>query len=134
MLWSGPESRPVVILVVDSDDDHELSTVLARGNEVGERYSGEWGSGQSDGGWLVGFRLFRPSSGFERVLTTDAVHRELVEAILDVPHLVAIVPQAMAGETGTPAAIGARLDDSLVIEVEQRSAHVARLLAPHRNN
>lgn len=97
-------------------------------------FSGEWGTGQRDGRWLVGFRLFKPGDGFERLLITDDVHRDLLEAILDVPHVVAILAQATTSDAKTDTAIAARIGGSLTVEVEHRSAHVAHVLAPRGTN
>jgi hypothetical protein len=95
-------------------------------------FCGEWGTGQSDGRWLVGFRLFEHGGGFERLLVTGDVDRELLEAILVVPHLVAVVPQAVSKDADAVLASGLR--DALAVEVRQRSSHVARLLAPRGTN
>lgn len=88
-----------------------------RGPRGGAR--GEWGTGQRNGSWLIGFRLFAPDDDLEQLLLTDDVSESLLEAILDVPHLVVIVP---------------RLGDPVVARVTERSSHVARLLSPRGTN
>jgi hypothetical protein len=77
-------------------------------------------------------RVFALDGGLERLFITDDVPRDLLAAILDVPHLVAIVPQALAiaCAANTATAIAAGAEGSLLIEVQQRSREVARLLAP----
>jgi hypothetical protein len=125
----------MIILVVDDGDDHELTSVLAEEEHVPSRRFGcEWGTGRCDGRWLVGLRLFKPGGGLERLLFTEDVDRELLEATLDVPHVVAIVPQAIARDAKAATAVLPRLSKCLVVEVDQRSAHVARLLAPRGSN
>jgi len=124
---------PIVVLVVDDGDDHDLAAVLAQNHVPNNGFRGEWGAGQGNGRWLVGFRLVMPVDCFARLLITD-VRRELLEAIIDVPHIVAIVAQATAGDASTAAAIALRLGGSLTVEVAHRSAHVARRLAPRGTN
>lgn len=60
---------------------------------------------------------------------TVNIHRELLEAILDVPHLVAIMPEEIAGEANEAEAVILRLGGALMIEVQHRSAQVAQVLA-----
>jgi hypothetical protein len=96
----------VIMLAVAAGDHVRLSGSLR----------GEWGTGQRGGSWLVGVRVFGPAAAAERLLFTDDVDRALLEAILDVPHLVVIAPT---------------LGDPIVVEVTARSSHVARLLSRH---
>jgi len=135
MLWPGATGLPTIVLVVDDAGDRELVAAVAlTDNDPGRRVSGQWGTGQHGCRRLVGFRLFTSGDGFELLLITHDVHRELLEAILDVPHWVALVAQGVAGDATTAAAIAPRLGDGLIVRVEQRSAHVARLLAPRGMN
>ena len=60
---------------------------------------------------------------------TDNVHRELLEAILEVPHLVAVLPRELAGDANTYEDMAPRLGGSLMIEVQDRSPQVAKVLA-----
>jgi hypothetical protein len=131
----SPQDLPMIVLVVRDGGDPALAALLASAaGEPSRRFSAEWGTGQRDGRWLLGLRLFNPGDRFERLLITDDVRRELLEAILDVPHHVALVAEPMVGAPG-PAGTGDRpLGRSLVVEVRQRSTHVANLLAPRGTN
>jgi hypothetical protein len=66
----------------------------------------------------------------------DSSERELLDAILDAPHLVAIVSQAVAGDEDpcSAANVAAWLGGALIVGVQQRSRHVSRLLAPRGTN
>jgi hypothetical protein len=135
MLWPRPDDLPMIIVVVDDGDDRELTAVLGQEEQwPSRRFGCEWGTGRCDGRWLVGLHLFTPGGGFERLLFTDDVDRELLEATLAVPHVVAIMPQAIAGDARAATALAARLSESLVVEVDRPSAHVARLLSPRGTN
>jgi hypothetical protein len=127
--------QPTIVLVLGDGSDRELSAVLDRTDHAASaRFGGEWGTGHDGGHWLVGFRLFELGGGFERLLLTADIQRELLDAILDVPHLVAIVPQPVAGDADTNAVLASCLGGALTVEVRQRSAYVARLLVPRGAN
>jgi hypothetical protein len=130
----SPDGRQLILLVVDDGGDDELTAILAHDRVNGRGFSGEWGTGQRGGRWLVGFRLFEPTAGFQRVLLTDGVDRDLLEAIVDVPHRVALVPQATAGDANAETVLPSHLGRALIVDIEQRSVHVAHLLAPRGNN
>src|SRR4051794_13131522 len=95
----------MIILVVDDSDDDELTAIVARENMVpSDNFGGLWGTGQRDGFWLIGFQLIELGAGDEgiqRQFFTDNIHREFLDAILDVPHLVAIMPSEIAGDART---------------------------------
>jgi hypothetical protein len=135
MIW-GRESDPaLLIVVVDDKDDNALTTVIARENMVpSQRFGGVWGNGQKDGCWLISFRLVELGGGLERDWFTSNIYRELLEAILDVPHLVAVVPEEIAGDARTPEAIAPRLGGSMIVEVDAASPQVAEVLAERDGN
>lgn len=89
MLIGDPESDAMmIILVVDDQDDDELAAIVARENMVpADNFGGVWGTGQRDGYWLVAFQLIELGGGAERRFFTGNVHPELLDAVLDVPHL-----------------------------------------------
>ena len=87
------------------------------------------GTGERDGYWLVAFQLVELGGGVERQFFTDNIHRELLEAVLDVPHLVAILPRELAGDADTAEDVAPRLGGSLMVEVQDRSPQVERVLA-----
>jgi hypothetical protein len=72
--------------------------------------------------------------GIEREFFTDNIHRALLEAILDVPHLVAILPSELAGNAKTLADVKPRLGGSLIAEVQERSPQVERVLVEHSDD
>lgn len=51
------------------------------------------------------FHLIQLGGGVERHWFTDNIHRPLLEAVLDVPHLGAIVPEEIAGDAESPEEI-----------------------------
>lgn len=128
-----PDEQPIIILVVDDEDDDDLAAIVAREDMFpSERFGGVWGSGERDGNWLVAFQLIElgaGDTGFSRQYVTDNVHRELLEAVLNVPHIVAIMPGEIAADANTAADVAPRLGGALLVEVEQRSPQVARILA-----
>ena len=103
------DGLPVIMLVLDDD----------LGVEPTRRMRGEWGTGQRDGSWLVGFRLFDAKDEIERLLFTDQADPALLETILDVPHLVVVAP---------------RRGEPVVARVDVRSNPVARLHSPRGTN
>lgn len=124
---AGPS---IIILVVDDSEDDELTAILAREDGVPSlNFGGVWGSGQADGNWLVGFHLIQLGGGVERQWFTDNIHRPLLKAVLDVPHLVAIVPEEIAGEAKTAEEIIPRFGGALILEVDDHSPQVAEILA-----
>jgi hypothetical protein len=130
MLMALPEIGQIIVLVIDDRDDDELASVIARENLVpSDNFGGLWGSGERDGYWLVAFQLIQLGGGVERKWFTDNIHRPLLEAILDVPHYVSIMPKEIAGDAGTANAIVPRLGGSLMVQVDHRSPQVAEVLA-----
>ena len=130
MLWLRDDGPSIIILVVDDSEDDELTTIIAREEHVpSPNFGGVWGSGQADGHWLVGFHLIQLGGGVERQWFTDNIHRPLLEAVLDVPHLVAIVPEEIAGDAKSPEEIAPRFGGALILEVDSHSPPVAEILA-----
>lgn len=129
-VWPGTSLGTIIVLVVDDSDDDELPAAIAREDHVpAENFGGLWGTGQRDGHWLVGFQLIELRAGLERQYFTDNIHRPLLEAILDVPHLVAILPRELAGAASTAEDMAPRLGGAMMVEVEHRSSQVAQVLA-----
>lgn len=130
MLWDLSPEPSLVILVVDDSEDDELTAAIAREKMVpSSGFGGVWGTGQRDGYWLIGFRLIELGGGLEREWFTSNIHRPLLEAVLEVPHLVAIVPGEIAGSAKTAEAIAPRLEGSMMVEVDSASQAVAEVLA-----
>jgi hypothetical protein len=128
-LLPGRDENIIVVVVDDSDDD-ELAGVVAREELVpSPRFSGLWGTGQRDGNWLIGFYLTQLGGGVKRQWFTDNIHRPLLEAILEVPHLVAIMPTEIAGEATTLDAMLPRLGGAVILRVQHESPEVAQVLA-----
>lgn len=130
MLMVAPESGTLIVLVVDDQDDDELTAAVARENQVpADGCTGSWDAGERDGCWLLAFRLVDRSGGWEREFVTDNIYRELLDAVLDVPHLVVIMPREIAGDARTAEEIAPRVAGSLLVEVAQRSPRVAQVRA-----
>ena len=131
MLIGDPESDAMmIILVVDDAEDDELAAIVARENMVpADHFGGVWGAGERDGYWLVGFHLIELGGGAERRFFTDSIHRELLDAVLDVPHLVAIMPREIAGDAHSAEDVAPRLGGALIVEVQDRSPQVERVRA-----
>lgn len=130
MLWEREGEDPsILILVVDDSEDHELTAIIAKEDHVpSPNFGGVWGSGQKDGYWLVAFQLIQLGGGVERQWFTSNIHRPLLEAVLDVPHLVAIMPKEIAGNAKSPEEIAPRFGGALILEVDTESPHVAEIL------
>jgi hypothetical protein len=88
-----------------------------------------WGTGERDGNWLVAFMLIELGGGIERTYVTDHVHRELLDAILDVPHLVVLMPSEIAGDANTVEEMAPRVGGALIVEVEEASPQVEKVRA-----
>ena len=120
------------MLVVDDANDDELAGIVAREDHVpSEHFGGVWGTGQRDGHWLIAFQLIElgaGTDGLQRQWFTSNIHRPLLEAILDVPHLVAVLPAELAGDARTREDMLPRLGGSLMLEVQHASPHVAQVL------
>lgn len=130
MLWLREDEPSIIILVVDDSDDDELTAIIAREDHVpSPNFGGVWGSGEAEGHWLVAFHLIQLGGGVERQWFTDNIHRPLLEAVLDLPHLVAIVPEEIAGEAKTAEELAPRFGGALILEVEDHSPQVAQILA-----
>jgi hypothetical protein len=130
MLWPREDEPSIIILVVDDTGDGELTSVFAREDHVpSPNFGGVWGSGQQDGYWLVAFHLVELGGGIERQWYTSNIHRPLLEAVLEVPHFVAIIPEEIAGDAKTPEDIAPRFGGALILEVDTQSPQVAEILA-----
>jgi hypothetical protein len=130
MLWPREDEPSIIILVVDDESDGELASVFAREDHVpSPNFGGVWGSGQQDGHWLVAFHLVEHGGGIERQWYTSNIHRPLLETVLEVPHLVAIIPEEIAGDAKTAEDIAPRFGGALILEVETQSPQVAEILA-----
>src|SRR5262249_47461149 len=113
------DDPPMIILVVDDSDDDELAHAVAREDQVpAEHFGGLWGSQDADS---ATFQLVGLSGAMERTLVIDSVDDELIRAILDVPHLVAIMPSEIAGDARTVEDMTPRLGGALIVEIEHRS-------------
>jgi hypothetical protein len=99
-----------------------------------DRFGGLWGSGQRDGFWLVALHLIEYGGGIERQWFTDNIDRPLLETILDVPHLVALVPRELAGDAETLEDVLPRLGGAVIFEVADRSPQVAQILAERNDD
>jgi hypothetical protein len=130
MLWLREGEPSIIIVVVDDSADDELTAIFAREDHVpSASFGGVWGNGQADGHWLVAFQLVEIGGGVERQWFTSNIHRPLLEAVLDVPHLVAIVPEEIAGDAMTAEEIAPRFGGALILEVNTASPQVAEILA-----
>ena len=129
MLMADPDSDAwMIVLVVDDSDDDEIASIVAREDHVpAEHFGGVWGAGQRDGYWLIGFHLIELGGGVERQYFTDNIHRELLDAILDVPHLVAVLPAEFAGDANTGEDLAPRLGAALIVECQDHSPQVAKV-------
>jgi hypothetical protein len=130
MLQPRDDQQPsLIILVVDDSDDDELVGVIAREDHVpSPNFGGVWGNGQAEGHWLVAFHLIQLGGGVERQWFTSNIHRPLLEAVLEVPHLVAILPKEIAGDAKTAEEIIPRLGSALILEIDDYSPQVAQVL------
>jgi len=117
-------------LVVDDSDDDEVASLVAREDRVpSPNFGGVWGTGQRDGNWVAAFRLIQLGGGIERRWFTSNIERPLLEAILEVPHLVAVMPTEIAGDATRMEDMLPRLGGSLLVLVEHASPQVAQVLA-----
>jgi hypothetical protein len=130
MILHPPGEPSIIIVVVDDSDDDELAALFANENMFpSDRFGGLWGSGQRDGYWLIGLHLIELGGGLERQWFTGNIRRPLLETILDVPHLVSLMPAELAGYAHTVEDVIPRLGGALSIDVEHRSSPVAKVLA-----
>jgi hypothetical protein len=129
MLFDRDDEPSVIVLVVDDSADDEITALVAsEGNVPSEHFGGVWGTGQRDGTWLLAFHLIELGGGVERRWFTDNIYRELLEAILDVPHYVALMPREIAGEARTREDVLPRLGGALFVQVDHRSPQVEQVL------
>ena len=130
--WMGmasPDELPIIVLVVDDRDDDELVAIIAQERQVpSPRFGGVWGAGQTDGRPVVALQVSELGGAVERQWFTPDIRRELLEMIVAVPHLVAIMPQEVAGNANTAEAVIPRLRASLMVQVVDGSAPVAEVL------
>lgn len=130
MLWPDLNGTPLIVLVVDDSDDDEMASVFASETTVpSPNFDGVWGTGERDGNWLVAFRLGRIGGGTDRVWVTDNIHRPLLEAILELPHLVAVVPEEIIGDATLQEDVARRLGSALILEVGAASPEIAQMLS-----
>jgi hypothetical protein len=134
-LWVAPPDQPeIIVLVVDDTDDDELvSRIASESNVPSEHFGGVWGTGQREGNWLIGFHLIELGGGLERRWVTDNIHRELLEAVVKVPHYVAVMPNEIAADATTVEQVIPRFGSCLFVEVDHSSPQVARVLAARRD-
>jgi hypothetical protein len=135
-MWLGPPGKPEIIVIVvdDHDDDELVSRIASEGNVPSEHFGGVWGAGQRDGNWVVGFHLIELGGGLERRWLTDNIHRELLDAVLKVPHYVAVMPSEIAADAKTVEEVVPRFGSCLFVEVDDRSRQVERVLATRRDD
>jgi hypothetical protein len=130
--WMGlasPSELPIIVIVVDDRDDDELVAIIARERDVpSPRFGGVWGGGRRDGRSVVALQLTDLDGGAERRWFTQDIRRELLEMILVVPHLVAIMPQEVAGDANSAESVIPRLGASLIAQVSSASPEVAEAL------
>jgi hypothetical protein len=131
--WMGMAPRaalPIIVLVVDDRDDDELVSIIARERLVPSAgFGGVWGAGRRGGQPVVALQLSERDGGdMQRRWFTQDIRRELLAMIVVVPHLVAIMPNEVAGDANTAEAVIPRLAGSLVIQVDDRSPQVAEAL------
>lgn len=123
----------IIVLVVDDENDDTFASLAARENHVpSDRFGGVWLSAQEDDHWLVVFQLIEIGagpSGITRTWYTSNIHRELLEAVLKVPHFVALMPAEIAGDATTADDMLPRLGGSIFVEVSDRSPFVEQILA-----
>jgi hypothetical protein len=129
MLFTRQDEPSVIVLVVDDSADDEITArVASEGNVPSEHFGGVWGTGQRGGCWLLAFQLVELGGGVERQWFTDNIYRELLEAILEVPHYVALMPSEIAGDARTREDVLRRLGGALFVQVDHRSPQVERVL------
>jgi hypothetical protein len=130
MLWLREDEPSIIIVVVNDSADDELTAIFAHEDRVpSASFGGVWGSGQAEGHWLIAFHLVELGGGVERQWFTSNIHRPLPEAVLDVPHLVAIASEEIAGNAKTAEEIAPRFGGALILEVDTASPQVAEILA-----
>lgn len=129
-LLSRADDAAMIILVVDDSYDDDLAHAVASEDQVpAEHFGGLWGTEPI--GRRVSFEIVGLGGRIERTLVIETVDRELLDAILVVPHLVAIMPSEIAGDANTAAAMAPRLGGAMIVEVEHRSEPVVALRAVH---
>jgi hypothetical protein len=135
-MWMAPPDQPeIIVLVVDDTDDDELvSRIASERNVPSEHFGGVWGTGQRDGNWLIAFHLIELGGGLERRWVTDNIHRELLEAVVKVPHYVAVMPSEIAADATSVERVIPRFGSCLFVEVEHSSPQVAQVLAARRDD
>jgi hypothetical protein len=135
MLLARENEPSVIVLVVDDSADDEITArVASEGTVPSKHFGGVWGTGQRDGVWLLAFQLIELGGGIERQWVTDNIHRELLEAILEVPHYVALMPSEIAGDARILEDALPRLGGSLFVQVDHRSPQVEQVLAERDDN
>jgi hypothetical protein len=129
----GPESGPIIVLVIDDTTDDEFASIVAREDmRPSDNFTGRWGTGELNGNWTIDFHLLEVGGRADRRFFTDNIHRELLDWVLTVPHTVALLPAELAAEARTLEDVVPRLGGALAVGVSQVSQDVARVLAERR--
>jgi hypothetical protein len=120
----GAQRQPEIIVLVvdDSNDDELVSRIASEGSVPSEHFGGVWGIGQRGGNWLIGFHLIELGGGLERRWVTDNSHRELLEAVVKLPHYVAVMPSEIAADATTVEEVIPRFGSCLFVEVQDSSS------------
>jgi hypothetical protein len=131
-----PNNDPsIIVIVIDDSADDDVASIVAREDRVpSPRFGGAWGATDSDGDQLITFRLVELAGGIERVWYTSQIDWMLLDAILEVPHLVAVMPEEIAGDATTVGDMLPRLGGSLMLEVPDASPQVAQVRAERQDD
>lgn len=100
-LVARPDNLPLVVLVVDDSEDDELVAAIAEARmapAVG--YHGGWGSLVKGGpdGFQLTLKFILRRDGWVRQWTLPDVTQEMLRAICDSVHHVAVLPREVAGD------------------------------------
>jgi hypothetical protein len=97
-LVPGPLGLPLVVVVVDDTDDDELVAVMAEENNVpADGYGGAWAAQVAQDGLTIKFLLIRRGASWERTWTYPDPPDEMLDAITQGEHHVAVLPRELAG-------------------------------------
>jgi hypothetical protein len=119
----------VVVLVTPADSELDAAIVASKAADQvpDDLYGGLWHIGRDSAGREgVSFHLIergRGDSGLERVWAVYEPPASLVDALSQLPHLVALLPQRHAGPAQQSSLdLRQRLAEALIVDVEDHSA------------
>lgn len=96
-------SGPIIILVIDDSSDADFADVIAAAaGSASDAFTATWTALVDEAGTAVRFHLLRVQTGAERRWLVTDPPADFVEVLRTDPHLVALLPERLAGDPDSP--------------------------------